>query len=159
MLVGKLLRYGAWLFLLVGMVCAGVAAWDWREAMRVGAMRADGTEVVARIMSGRRVNWKGAAAYAVNLSWTDTRGRKREARGVPVTATYAGEIVRGGQLLTLAVPIKYQPDAAAAAPVVLPDAGRRESELWARVWTMLSLALAALVAFAGCMAGARMRAR
>jgi hypothetical protein len=159
MLVRRVLWYGAWLLLLAGVACTGVAAWDWREAAHVSKMQSAGTEVVARIMSGRRVSWKGAAAYAVNLSWTDSTGHRRQAHGVPVTAAYAREIAAGGQLLTLAVPIKYRPDDATAAPVVVPDAARRENELWARMRRMISLALVAFVAFAGCHVGARVWAR
>jgi hypothetical protein len=155
MLVPRVLRVVAWIFLLAALVCAGFGVWDWREADRISAVQAGGEGAIARIDSGRRVSWKGAAAYAINLSWTDGARKKRQAQAVPVTSSYAGEIVRGGQLVTLAVPIKYMVDDPTAAPVVVPDADRRKAELSARVYWFVSLAFAALLVFVGCRVAAR----
>lgn len=151
MLVPKVLRILALIFLLAAVVCGGFSVWEWREVDRISAMQATGVEAIARIDSGRRVSWKGAATYAINLSWTDAARKKRQAQGVPVTASYAEEIVRGGQLVTLAVPIMYMAGDPSAQPVIVPDADRRKTELSALVYWFASVAFAAFAALVGCL--------
>lgn len=137
----KLLFFAAVLLVLASIGAMAFGAAHWRDASVISDLRINGRDGVARVEGGRRTTWKGAAAYAVQLSWTGSEGKKRIANGVPITEAYAKEILRGVQFIALAVPIKYSVSKPGLAPVLVPDAARLEAALVARgdLWLWLGL--------------------
>jgi len=141
-------RFATFLVTVAGLACMGLAGWAWFEARQVDATRLQGVPAVARVESGRRTIWKGAAGYTVNLSWSDASGHKRIADGVPITEAYARNIVVDDQFVAMAVPIRYLAGDISALPVVEPDAERYALSLMTRgtylVWVGAGIFLVGL---------------
>lgn len=148
----KTLAIGCLIGALIAIAFAGQAFFGARS---VESVAQSGLEAMARLQRGRRTAWKGIAGYTVDLGWTDRAGKRREARQVPLSAATAGEIIKGGQLVMLAAPIKYADGGSETVAVLANDVAPLVRELWARATHYGLLAAAFVLVFFGTLVGLR----
>lgn len=154
-MLGYLLKTLAIGFLIGGVVAIAFAGQAVLVARSIESVAQSGLEAIGRLERGQRTAWKGVAGYTVDLAWTDRAGKRRTARQVPLSAATAREIIRGGQLVVLAAPIKYADAGSENAAVLANDAAPLLRELWARATRYALLAGAFVLVFLGTLIGLR----
>jgi hypothetical protein len=85
---------------------------------------------------------------SVDLTWKGRDGKNREFRKVPVSESFARNIVAGDQVKLVALPAKVT-DGETDVPVILPDAQKRLASLQIWIETSGYVALATWAAYAG----------
>jgi hypothetical protein len=113
-------RSAKWVLALAAVALIGAAAWAYRDASRIHAIMANGTETTALVEGGTAgVRQVDDDSYVVELAWQDSSGALHTEKGVAVVAALGRQLVAGEAGDPPALLIKYAPDAPGRRPVIV----------------------------------------
>lgn len=144
-------RYVAWLFVGVAVVGGAALLWGWHTSNRLQTIMADGKDAAALIEGASSVTRKDALSFTVNLAWKNDAGVVLRAQGVPVTRTFADQIISDGVLIVPSTKIRYLVAGKENRAVVVDDAPRQADS--AQRMMMLGLGGLVLGLFGGWLFG------
>ncbi len=124
----------AWLFgkikMLFGLAAIGgpvMAFIGWQDVQRIEQLEKEGIEAVAAIDGAtRKKSRRGGTTYSVNLAWKDAKGEMRKAEGLSISQAFAGQIIRGDNIVRNTVKLKYLAADADTKPIIVEDKNRQE---------------------------------
>ncbi|MGI9525371.1 MAG: hypothetical protein ACR2PG_27385 [Hyphomicrobiaceae bacterium] len=124
-------RYVAWLFVAVGVAGCVSAVRAWQTSAYIRDVKERGKVAVALIERASAAERKAALTYTVALAWKDGAGRVHRVGAVPISRSFANEIIDDGKLVVPSVRIRYLSDNQLASPVIIADAeAQRKAALW-----------------------------
>lgn len=139
-------RYVAWLFAAAGVAGSVSAILAWQNSAHLDNVLEHGKVAVALIEGASVAERKATLSYTVTLAWRDGKGRVRRDGAVPISSSFANEIIEGGRLVVPAVRIRYLLGDKSARPVIVADA---EAQRRRAKWMLGGGIIATIIGWAG----------